>query len=233
MRIRSACIAYAAVVLCALVPRGIVKAQGSGAGGPVTAWSTVTSYLGIENFRCDCTLTPASRNAPQRFVFRSEPMVLGVMRGSASWGILARGDFITHIDGVSVLTRDGARRLAEARDAMRANVYSRRETFARLVLTRAGLPEPEPNGGIVLRSGRRTRGDLVFRTHKVLVEYEGEQHLFDVRQWATDVARLNDLIDDGWWVIRITKAMPAAELIARTARALAERGWIGAVARSK
>jgi hypothetical protein len=130
-------------------------------------------------------------------------------------------------------SRRGARRLAEARDAMRANVYSRRETFARLVLTRAGLPEPEPNGGIVLRSGRRTRGDLVFRTHKVLVEYEGEQHLFDVRQWATDVARLNDLIDDGWWVIRITKAMPAAELIARTARALAERGWIGAVARSK
>ena len=130
-------------------------------------------------------------------------------------------------------SRRGARRLAEARKAMRANVYSRRETFTRLVLTRAGLPEPEPNGRIVLRSGRHTRGDLVFRTYKVLVEYEGEQHLFDVDQWATDVARLNDLIDDGWWVIRITKAMPRAELISRTARALAERGWIGALARSR
>ena len=130
-------------------------------------------------------------------------------------------------------SRRGARKLAEARHAMRANVYSRRETFTRLVLTRAGLPEPEPNGPIVLRSGRRTRGDLVFREYKVLVEYDGEQHLFDVDQWATDVARLNDLIDDGWWVIRVTKGTPRAELIGRTVRALAERGWIGAVAASK
>ncbi|MFB9311173.1 hypothetical protein BJY17_003011 [Agromyces hippuratus] len=124
-------------------------------------------------------------------------------------------------------SRRGAGKLAEARGAMQANVYSRRETFARLGLTRAGLPEPEPNGPIMLRSGRRTRGDLVFREYKVLVEYDGEQHLFDVDQWATDVARFNDLVDDGWWVIRITKATPRAELIARTARALVERGWTG------
>ncbi|MFE6964379.1 hypothetical protein ACFVAJ_04640 [Agromyces sp. NPDC057679] len=130
-------------------------------------------------------------------------------------------------------SRRGARRLAEARQAMRPNVYSRRESFTRLVLTRAGLPEPEPNGRIVLRSGRRTRGDLVFRGYGVLVEYDGEQHLLDVDQWATDVARLNDLIDDGWWVIRITKTTPRAEIIARTARALAERGWSGVPATSK
>ncbi len=124
-------------------------------------------------------------------------------------------------------SRRGARRLAEARLAMRAHVYSPRETFTRLALTRAGLPEPEPNGMIVLRSGRRTRGDLVFRMYKVLVEYEGEQHLFDVDQWATDVGRLNDLIDDGWWVIRVTKRMPRTEAVARTRRALLDRGWPG------
>ena len=113
MRIHSAWLAYAAVVVSAFVPRGNVKAQVATTGGPATAWSTGTNYLGIENFRCDCTLGPASGNTPRRFVFRSEPMVLGVVRGGASWGILARGDYITHIDGVSVLTRDGARRLAE------------------------------------------------------------------------------------------------------------------------
>ena len=130
-------------------------------------------------------------------------------------------------------SRRGATLLAEARSAMRANVYSRRETFTRLALTRAGCPEPEPNGAIILRSGRRTRGDLVFREYKVLVEYDGEQHLFDVEQWATDVARLNDLIDDGWWVIRITKGTPRTELIARTARALVDRGWTGTPVESK
>ena len=87
-------------------------------------------------------------------------------------------------------SRRGARALRTARGLLRADVYSRRETFARLTLVRARLPEPEPNGLIVLRSGRRTRGDLVFRRYRVLVEYEGEQHLFDVDQWSTDVARL-------------------------------------------
>ena len=124
-------------------------------------------------------------------------------------------------------SRRGARALRTARGLLRADVYSRRETFARLTLVRARLPEPEPNGLIVLRSGRRTRGDLVFRRYRVLVEYEGEQHLFDVDQWSTDVARLNDLIDDGWWVIRVTKRMPSSELIARTTRALVDRGWGG------
>ncbi|WP_130351803.1 hypothetical protein [Agromyces ramosus] len=62
--------------------------------------------------------------------------------------------------------------------------------------------------------------------------YEWEQHLFDVDQWTTDVARFNDLIDDGWWVIRVTKRMPHAESIARTTRALRERGWLGATAAS-
>lgn len=123
--------------------------------------------------------------------------------------------------------RRGATRLRVARAEMRANVYSRRETFVRLALVRAGLPEPEPNGIIVLRSGRRTRGDLVFRAYRVLVEYDGEQHLLDTDQWATDVSRLNDLAEDDWRVIRITKRTPRAEIVARTERALRDRGWRG------
>ncbi|KQZ11608.1 hypothetical protein ASD23_02205 [Agromyces sp. Root1464] len=123
--------------------------------------------------------------------------------------------------------RRGATRLRLARAEMRPNVCSRRETFVRLLLMRAGLPEPEPNGVIVLRSGRRTRGDLVFRAYRVLVEYDGEQHLLDTEQWATDVSRLNDLAEDDWRVIRITKRMPRAEIVARTGRALRDRGWRG------
>lgn len=123
--------------------------------------------------------------------------------------------------------RRGATRLRRARAEMRPNVYSRRETFVRLLLVRAGLPEPEPNGVILLRSGRRTRGDLVFRAYRVLVEYDGEQHLLDPEQWSMDVSRLNDLAEDDWRVIRITKRMPRAEIVARTERALRDRGWRG------
>ncbi|WP_395244350.1 hypothetical protein ACGGZK_00675 [Agromyces sp. MMS24-K17] len=121
--------------------------------------------------------------------------------------------------------RPGAGRLRLARPALRAGSFSRRESLARLRLLEAGLPEPELNTVIELRSGRRTRGDLVFRAHRVLVEYDGEQHLLDPRQWAVDVARLNDLVADGWIVIRVTKQMSAAELVDRVGHALADRGW--------
>lgn len=121
-------------------------------------------------------------------------------------------------------SRHGAVRLREARQELRPNVFSRRETFVRLLIVRAGLPEPEPNGSIALSSGRRTRGDLVFRREKVLLEYDGEHHVLDPTQWAIDVDRLNDFAQDDWRVIRITKRTPPAEIVARTRRALHDRG---------
>lgn len=121
--------------------------------------------------------------------------------------------------------RRGVRHVRSARTLLRAGSESPRETRLRLVVLRAGLPEPEPNGVITLGDGRSTHGDLVFRRYRVLLEYDGEHHLTDPVQWARDVARLNDLADAGWLVIRVTKTMPRAEIIARTERALRQRGW--------
>ncbi|WP_394554508.1 hypothetical protein ACDF64_07530 [Agromyces sp. MMS24-JH15] len=121
--------------------------------------------------------------------------------------------------------RPGAGRLRLARSALRSGSFSRRESLTRLRLLEAGVPEPELNTVIELRSGRMTRGDLVFRAYRVLVEYDGEHHLLDARQWAVDVARHNDLVADGWIVIRVTKQSPSAELVARVVRALSDRGW--------
>jgi hypothetical protein len=142
VRNRSASIAYAAVVLCALVPRGNVGAQVASSGGPATAWSTGTNNLGIENFRCDCTLSSGSGNTPRRFVFRTEPMVLGVVRGGPSWGTLARGDYITHIDGVSILTTDGARRLAAVEPGDDVDLTIRRNGRQMKIAIHAAEPRP-------------------------------------------------------------------------------------------
>lgn len=122
-------------------------------------------------------------------------------------------------------SRRGIRRLREARPQLRAGSESPRETRLRLVVVRGGLPEPEPNGVIALRGGRSTHGDLVFRAFKVLLEYDGQHHREDAGQWARDVVRLNDLAEAGWLVIRITKETPRAEILARTERALRDRGW--------
>ncbi|QTX03714.1 hypothetical protein [Agromyces archimandritae] len=122
-------------------------------------------------------------------------------------------------------SRRGSRALAAARGAMRAGSFSPRESRTRLRIARAGLPEPELNARIVLSTGRWVRGDLVFRVFRVLLEYEGEHHLTDARQWAIDIERYNDLVADGWQVIRVTKAMSETELVARVTRALRVQGW--------
>ncbi|MWB99954.1 DUF559 domain-containing protein [Agromyces seonyuensis] len=122
-------------------------------------------------------------------------------------------------------SRRGARRLLAARADLRAGSHSPQETRTRLVLIRAGLPEPELNAAIVLRDGRVVVGDLVYRRWRVLVEYDGAQHRTDDRQWQRDVGRLNDLAADGWLVIRITRSTRAEDVVARTRRALHDRGW--------
>jgi hypothetical protein len=123
---------------------------------------------------------------------------------------------------------EGCRRAIVLRAAsalIRDNVYSPRETRTRLLIMRAGLgcSEPEPNGVIELHHGGRTRGDLVFRRERLVVEYEGEQHLTDPVQWARDLERYNDLALSGWLVIRLSRKMRDDEIVARITLALRAR----------
>ena len=60
----------------------------------------------------------------------------------------------------------------------------------------------------------------------MLVEYDGEQHRTDNRQYARDVVRLNDLSAEGWLTIRVDKHMTFEEACARTRRALYLRGGL-------
>jgi hypothetical protein len=122
--------------------------------------------------------------------------------------------------------RRGARTLREALSWVRPRVESRRETFLRLLIVRAGFPEPETNVEIAVRPGRRrVRGDLVFARYKVLVEYDGQHHRTSDRQFQRDVERLDDVADAGWRVIRVLKGMTDAEVLARLDFALRSRGW--------
>lgn len=129
-------IAQAAIVICALVPRPDASAQVATAG-PRTAWTVATNYLGIENFSCNCTMSFGSATTPRQFEFRSEPIVLGVMRRGPSFGLLERGDAITHIDGVSILTAEGGRRFASITPGDDVNLTIRRNGRTMKVSLRA------------------------------------------------------------------------------------------------
>ena len=120
----------------------------------------------------------------------------------------------------------GTERLRQALVWVRPRVESRQETRLRLLILRAGFPEPDTNVYLPLRPGRkRVRGDLVYLKYRVLLEYDGEQHRTDSAQYARDVERLDDVMADGWRVIRVLKETPTSEVLARLDDALRSRGW--------
>jgi hypothetical protein len=120
----------------------------------------------------------------------------------------------------------GIRRLREALEWVRPRVESRQETRLRLLLVRAGLPEPETNVYLPLsHQRRRVRGDLVYLQYRTLLEYDGEQHRTDDAQFARDVDRLDGVMAEDWRVIRVFKGTPDAEVVVRVEQALRARGW--------
>jgi very-short-patch-repair endonuclease len=95
-------------------------------------------------------------------------------------------------------------------------------------LVRAGLPEPLVNPEVSTPGAeRRLFGDLVYPDFRVIVEYDGEQHRTDPRQYAADVARLEALAVAGWFVVRVLAhdLRDPAALTGRIARVMHGRGW--------
>jgi Protein of unknown function (DUF559) len=97
----------------------------------------------------------------------------------------------------------GVRPAREAIALVRERVDSVRETWLRLCLILARLPMPDCNPTV-----RGVRGygrvDLVYLEHRVLIEYEGDQHRGDRRQWNRDIDRYDDFTAAGFVVVRVT-----------------------------
>ncbi len=148
---------------------------------------------------------------------------------------LERGDprpylLPSELDARSRTDRGRGSRVAQAAVKwMRVGAESRRETMLRLALIRSGLPEPETNVEIVC-GAHQYFGDLVYRRWKVLVEYDGEQHRTETRQYRRDIERHDALIREGWIHIREglhtpSEGMRSTPLLTR--QALLSRGWAG------
>jgi hypothetical protein len=126
---------------------------------------------------------------------------------------------------ISAGRRRGVGRLRAALPRIRTRSASRPETWARLILVDAGLPEPVANCDVIDQGVWIARVDLAYPELKIAIEYEGEHHLLDPRQWARDLARYDRLAEAGWRVIRVTKHevfLDAAGLCDRVCRAIAQ-----------
>lgn len=153
-----------------------------------------------------------------------------VVAGDAAVG--GRRPLCTVEELTAVVERStGARGVAALREAVRLirpGSESPQETRLRLQLLRAGLPEPMLNRDIHDAAGRFVaRGDLVYPDHRVVVEYDGDQHRTDRAQFERDVERLEDLARQGWRVVRVLAhhLRERDALAARVRAALRAGGW--------
>ncbi len=118
----------------------------------------------------------------------------------------------------------GGRRAREAVAFVRVGSESPRETQLRLLLIRAGLPEPELNIELFDAEGCFVaRVDLLYCLERVVVEYDGDQHRTDRAQYERDIARIEAIEALGYRVIRVRASglLDPEGTAARVRRALA------------
>lgn len=128
-------------------------------------------------------------------------------------------------DPAVLLTYEGAR--SRARGVARLALVvadadplseSRPETLTRLALVAHGVPRPELQIQVHdVRGLEVARVDMGWRWAKLAVEYQGDHHRTDPRQWRRDQQRAADLAATGWLVI------PATSLVFRRPDVLAEQ----------
>ncbi|WP_462418244.1 hypothetical protein [Kytococcus sp. Marseille-QA3725] len=82
---------------------------------------------------------------------------------------------------------------------------SPKESHLRHLVLSWGLPTPEVNADVHDEEGQWLGcSDLVWRSRKVVAEYEGDHHRTDRRQWQHDIERIRLYEAAGWKVVRAT-----------------------------
>jgi hypothetical protein len=123
--------------------------------------------------------------------------------------------------------RPGIGALRDAIERIRTDSWSRLETWVRLILIDAGLPEPTLNFDAYDDAGRFLGCiDLAYPGLKIAIEYEGEHHWMTAEQFQRDIDRLERLVENGWRIVRLTKRhvfTDGAEVVRRVSVARAQR----------
>ncbi|WP_176883499.1 DUF559 domain-containing protein [Nocardioides sp. YR527] len=85
---------------------------------------------------------------------------------------------------------------------VRTGVDSPMETRLRMLIVLAGLPEPLVNQLVGEESELDFRKyDMCWPAIKLIVEYDGRQHVERQEQWESDIDRREKIDDDGWRIL--------------------------------
>ncbi len=101
---------------------------------------------------------------------------------------------------------------------------SPRESRIRLRLHDNGFPRPQTQVPVLEGSRPVAFLDMGWPDYGVAVEYDGDHHRKDRRQYVKDIARLRMLEALGWDVVRVIAEDRPQDWLARVEQALRSRG---------
>lgn len=117
----------------------------------------------------------------------------------------------------------GLRRLEAALELVDPGAQSPRESYLRLLLIDAGLPRPQTQVPVLGADGLPVAYlDMGWPESMVAVEYDGDQHRSDRRQYVKDIRRMEMLEQMGWTIVRVVAEDPPAAVVRRVRAALAK-----------
>jgi hypothetical protein len=115
----------------------------------------------------------------------------------------------------------GLRRLETALELVDPGAQSPRESYLRLVLIDAGFPRPQTQIPVLGVDGIPLAYlDLGWEENLVAVEYDGDQHRTDRRQYVKDLQRIEMLERMGWIIVRVVAEDRPANIVRRVRAAL-------------
>lgn len=120
----------------------------------------------------------------------------------------------------------GVRQLRELLPLVDPGSESPKESWLRLLLVDGGLPRPQTQIPVDESAFPIAFLDMGWRNIKLGVEYDGDQHRFDRRQYVKDLRRLPMLAGLGWEVIRVIAEDRPAEVLHRVREAFQRRGGL-------
>ena len=168
--------------------------------------------------------------ALEELVILAEAIITAISKSSGRYPRLVLSSLREFIDNAPYFLGKTACRTAL--QLVKANVLSPKESKARLVLLRHGLPDAEVNCHVdraMFDSGKPMSLDIAWKHFKVAVEYDGDHHRTDKHQWRRDRKKRDRLRQLGWTIIVITAddirdEVACAEFALNVARELTLRG---------
>jgi hypothetical protein len=115
----------------------------------------------------------------------------------------------------------GLRALETALDLVDPGAQSPRESYLRLLLIDAGFPRPRTQIPVPGVDGIPVAYlDLGWEDWMVAVEYDGDHHRTDRRQYVKDIHRLEMLEEMGWQIVRVVAEDRPAAILRRVRAAI-------------